>query len=74
LLPDPSSVADILNYYYEDRNALKAAGNWCYERIHEKQFTWPVITKKMLRIVEEVLSQKPSDQEFKGFGTPAKIV
>jgi hypothetical protein len=33
-----------------------------------------VITKKMLRIVEEVLNQKPSDQEFKGFGTPAKIV
>ena len=74
LLPDPSSFADILTSYYEDRNALKAAGNWCYERIHEKQFTWSVITKKMLRIVEDVLNQKPSDQEFKGFGTPAKIV
>ena len=74
LLPDPSSFADILTSYYEDRNALKAAGNWCYERVHEKQFTWPVITKKMLRIVEDVLNQKPSDQEFKGFGTPAKIV
>jgi D-inositol-3-phosphate glycosyltransferase len=74
LLPDPSSVTDILNGYYEDRNSLKAAGNWCHERIHEREFTWPVITKKMLRIVEEVLNQKPSDQEFKGFGTPAKIV
>ena len=74
LLPDPSSFADILTSYYEDRNALKAAGNWCYERVHEKQFTWPVITKKMLRIVEDVLNQKRSDQEFKGFGTPAKIV
>ena len=74
LLPDPSSVTDILNGYYEDRNSLKAAGNWCYERIHEREFTWPVITQKMLRIVEEVLNQKPSDQEFKGFGTPAKIV
>ena len=74
LLPDPSSVADILNYYYEDRNALKAAGNWCYERIHEKQFTWPVITKKLLRIVSEVLNQKQDQESFKGFGTPAKIV
>jgi D-inositol-3-phosphate glycosyltransferase len=74
LLPDPSSLAEILTSYYEDRNALTAASNWCYERIHEKQFTWSVITKKMLRIVEEVLDQKPSDQEFKGFGTPAKIV
>jgi glycosyltransferase involved in cell wall biosynthesis len=74
LLPDPSSVTDILNYYYEDRNALKAAGNWCHERIHEKQFTWPVITKKMLRIVNEVLNQKQEQESFKGFGTPAKIV
>jgi D-inositol-3-phosphate glycosyltransferase len=74
LLPDPDSLAEILTSYYEDRNALKTAGNWCYERIHETQFTWPVITKKMLRIVETVLNQKPSDQEFKGFGTPAKIV
>ena len=73
-LPDPSSVADILTGYYEDRNALKTAGNWCYERIHEKQFTWPVITKKMLRIVEDILNQKQSDQEFKGFGAPARIV
>ena len=74
LLPDPSSVTDILNGYYEDRNSLKAAGNWCYERIHEREFTWPVITKQMLRTVEEVLNQKPSNQEFKGFGIPAKIV
>ena len=74
LLPDPSSVTDILNGYYEDRNSLKAAGNWCHERIHEREFTWPVITKQMLRTVEEVLNQKPSDQEFKGFGIPAKIV
>jgi glycosyltransferase involved in cell wall biosynthesis len=74
LLPDPSSVADILNYYYEDRNALKAAGNWCYERIHEKQFTWPVITKKMLRIVNDVLNSQQSEQSFKGFGAPTKIV
>jgi glycosyltransferase involved in cell wall biosynthesis len=74
LLPDPGSLAEILNYYYEDRNALKAAGNWCHERIHEKQFTWPVITKKMLRIVNEVLNQKQDQESFKGFGTPAKIV
>jgi len=74
LLPDPSSVTDILNYYYEDRDALKAAGNWCCKRINEKQFTWPVITKKMMRIVDEVLG-KPQEQDvFKGFGTPAKIV
>lgn len=74
LLPDPNSLAEILTSYYEDRNALKTAGNWCYERIHEKQFTWPVITKKMLRIVNEVLNSEEGEQSFKGFGAPTKIV
>lgn len=72
LLPDPSSVAAILNDYYEDRSALEKAGQWCHDRIHEKQFTWPVITKKMLRIVNEVLS-KQDQESFKGFGSPVKI-
>ena len=72
LLPDPSSVAAILNDYYEDRSGLQKAGQWCHDRIHEKQFTWPVITKKMLRIVDEVLS-KQDQESFKGFGAPVKI-
>ena len=72
LPPDPSSVAAILNDYYEDRSALEKAGQWCHDRIHEKQFTWPVITKKMLRIVNEVLS-KQDQESFKGFGSPVKI-
>ena len=72
LLPDPSSVAAILNDYYEDRSALEKAGQWCHDRIHEKQFTWPAITKTMLRIVNEVLS-KQEQESFKGFGSPVKI-
>ena len=72
MLPDPSSVAAILNDYYEDRTALQNAGQWCHDRIHEQQFTWPVITKQMLRIVNELLSTK-SQQSFKGFGSPVKI-
>ena len=72
MLPDPDSVVDLLNNYYENRDALKRDGQWCYDRIHEKQFTWPVVTKKMLSIVEEALNQK--EKGFKGFGAPAKIV
>jgi glycosyltransferase involved in cell wall biosynthesis len=72
LLPDPESVAAILNDYYEDRSALKKVGEWCYDRIHEKQFTWPAITKKMLGIVDEVLSMQ-GKESFKGFGSPVKI-
>jgi hypothetical protein len=51
---------------------LKIDGEWCRKRINEKQFTWPVITKKMLRIVDELLGAK-EEPEFKGFGTPTKI-
>jgi glycosyltransferase involved in cell wall biosynthesis len=74
LLPDPDSVADLLNYYYQDPSALKIDGEWCRQRINEEQFTWPAITKKMLSIVDGVLNTKTSEPAFKGFGTPAKIV
>lgn len=74
MLPDPEDVAALLTSYYLQRDLLKKDGQWCYDRIHEYQFTWPVITKKMLRVVDEVLNQKQSNQEFKGFGTPARIV
>lgn len=73
LLPDPDSVADILNYYYQDRDALKVNGEWCRNRINEKQFTWPAITKKMLHIVKEVLSQKEEQAAPRGFGDPVKV-
>ena len=73
LLPDPGSLAEILTSYYEDRNALKIAGNWCYERIHEEQLTWPVITKKMLDIVDGLLAPLPAPMRFRGFGSPAKV-
>ena len=71
MLPDPDSAVELLNNYYENRDALKSDGQWCYDRIHEKQFTWPAIAKKMLSIVDETLNKK--NEAFKGFGAPAKI-
>lgn len=73
LLPCPESAAEILSYYYDNRNALKEAGEWCYKRITEEAFTWSYITQQMLAIVEKTLAAKPAEPEFKGFGTPAKI-
>jgi glycosyltransferase involved in cell wall biosynthesis len=72
-LPEPESLAEILNHYYHNREELQMAGEWCYERIHEKQFTWPVIEKQMLKIVNMLLSEKEKPAEFKGFGAPARI-
>ena len=71
-LPEPESMAEILNYYYHHRDELQAAGEWCKARINEKPFTWPYIQKQMLSIVEELL-KTPAEKEFKGFGSPVKI-
>lgn len=74
LLPDPGSAAEILSYYYENRDALKKDGQWCYKRLREESFTWPYIQQQLLDVVERTLNAKPPAPEFKGFGTPAKIV
>jgi D-inositol-3-phosphate glycosyltransferase len=71
--PSPESLADILDYYYHNREELQMAGEWCHKRIHEKQFTWPFVQKQMLKHIEETLGKK-DEQVFKGFGTPAKIL
>lgn len=80
MLPEPQSMADVLDYYYHNREALHAAGQWCESRLHEEQFTWPVIVQKMLLLVKETL--KTDDEppkvaaihkpKFKGF-EPMKI-
>ena len=72
MLPDPDHLADILDSYYSNHLELNTAGSWCYNRVHEEQFTWPVITDNMLSIVTSVLEEK-NEPSFKGFGTPARI-
>jgi len=49
-------------------------GQWCYKRLHEEPFTWPYIQQQLKDAVNETLAAKPAEPEFKGFGTPAKIV
>jgi glycosyltransferase involved in cell wall biosynthesis len=71
-LPEPESLAEILTMYYNDREMLANEGQWCHDRIHEEQFTWPYIQKQMLSIVEDLL-KTPAEKEFKGFGSPVKI-
>jgi glycosyltransferase involved in cell wall biosynthesis len=72
-LPEPESLAEILNYYYCNREELQMAGEWCHDRVHQERFTWPFIQEQMLDIIESLL-HAPVKQEFKGFGTPAKIL
>lgn len=73
LLPDPDSAAELLTYYYENRDILKQHGQWCYKRLHEEQFTWPYIQQQLKEAVNETLASQDEKPVFKGFGTPAKI-
>ena len=73
MLPDPESAAELLTYYYENRDILKQHGQWCYKRLHEEPFTWPYIQQQLKDVVARTLTEKPAAPEFKGFGTPAKI-
>lgn len=69
----PNDLADILTMYYNDREKLKEDGRWCYERIHEKQYTWPFVQRQMLEHIEELLKPVKKAPAFKGFGAPARI-
>ena len=69
----PDDLADILTMYYNDREKLKEDGRWCYERIHEQQYTWPFVQKQMLEHIEELLKPVKKAPAFKGFGAPVKI-
>jgi glycosyltransferase involved in cell wall biosynthesis len=71
--PSPCDLADILNYYYQNREALQMAGEWCYERLHQKTFTWPFVQKQMLNIIKNTLEKRDGSADFKGFGAPARI-
>jgi D-inositol-3-phosphate glycosyltransferase len=74
MLPNPEWAADLLSYYYENQDLLKKDGQWCYSRLHEESFTWPYIQQQLKDAVKGTLNAKPMEIEFKGFGTPAKIV
>ena len=70
--PSPSEMARILTEYYDNPEWLAEAGAWCWERIHQEEFTWPYVGKKMLDIVERTLSIK-KDNAGKGFAPTVRI-
>ena len=71
-IPSPDHLADLLDLYYHDRESLAKDAQKCFDRVHEKQFTWPFITKQMMGIVKTMLAPTPA-KESKGFGTPVHI-
>jgi len=41
--------------------------------VHEKQFTWPYVEKRMVDYLSDLLCAKETEPEFKGFGKPVKV-
>lgn len=74
LLPEPESLAAVLDFYYHDREALNMNGKWCYERLRQEPFTWPYIQDQFLSIAARMLKPEPpkKQDEYKGFA-PVKI-
>jgi glycosyltransferase involved in cell wall biosynthesis len=70
--PSPSAMARMLTEYYNNRDLLKTDSAWCWERMHQEQFTWPYVGKKMLDIVKRTLSSK-KDNAAKGFLPTVRI-
>lgn len=71
-VPSASHLAHLLDEYYASPGLRESDGKWCYDRVLEKQFQWPVIQKQMLKIMDRVLNQT-KDSDFKGFGSPVRI-
>lgn len=57
LLPEPSAMASLLTEYYENRALLEEVGQWCYQRVHEKEMTWEYVQEKMIGEIEGVLAK-----------------
>jgi glycosyltransferase involved in cell wall biosynthesis len=68
LLPDPDCAAELLTYYYENRDILKEHGQWCYKRLHEEPFTWPYIQQQLKDVVARTLQNGTVVSSGKGFG------
>jgi hypothetical protein len=73
MLPDPNSAAELLGYYYDNRDILEKHSKWCHDRLHEETFTWPYIEQQLKDAVNDMLTMKQEKASFNGFGTPAKI-
>lgn len=70
--PSPDKMAKLLTKYYEDRELLASVGSRCYERVHDAELTWPVVTSKMEAIVKRVLST-PNVPAADTIGVPVRI-
>lgn len=71
-IPSAASMAERLTEYYEDRDSLRNAASWCFDRATDPAYNWDTIVGQMTGIIDRCLNEKPIPA-FKGFGTPVRL-
>lgn len=70
--PSVSSLTDILNGLYEDRDELEATAQRCYNRVTEERFSWDVIAKQFAGVFQEVLEDRFKEHAVELEESPVK--
>jgi glycosyltransferase involved in cell wall biosynthesis len=69
-IPSASHLAELLTHYYNNREDLEDAGDWCYEMTCSPAYEWGNIGKQMSEIISRTLEAPTKAGE--GFGKKQK--
>jgi D-inositol-3-phosphate glycosyltransferase len=69
-IPSASHLAELLTNYYNDRDKLKADGQWCYDMACMPKYSWENIGKNVAAIINRTLEGPAKSGE--GFGKKQK--
>ena len=61
-----SHLAELLSFYYHNRNDLAEAGKWCRDKLLDDKYKWTTIVGQLNEIIERML-KKPIEAG-EGFG------
>jgi glycosyltransferase involved in cell wall biosynthesis len=62
----PAKLAELLSYYYNNREELNKAGQWCRNQLSEDKYEWTTIVNQLESIIARMLTEKPKAGD--GFG------
>jgi hypothetical protein len=61
----PTKLAELLSYYYSNREELDNAGQWCRNELLQDKYKWTTIVNQLEGIITRTLEEPTSG---KGFG------
>jgi GR25 family glycosyltransferase involved in LPS biosynthesis len=55
----PTKLAELLSYYYNNREELDKAGQWCRNELLQDKYKWTTIVNQLEGIITRTLAEKP---------------